>query len=184
MDYSPFYYTYSTISQTLAGAFGFLGAVVIYRTQAIESLIGELASVVEGATSEATQTTLKRLRLQGDWAEFVRTVRSEGTPGKVWSGWGTHVECLEELEPRVGQLTAIKKSLGRSLFNTAGTIAACLVCMPLTNGSTFLGRPGPAWLVLSVVVGYAIFTIAMYYPLVKDLVDLSGTARDTSNISR
>src|SRR3954451_19253972 len=27
IDYSVFYYTYSTISQTLAGAFGFLGAV-------------------------------------------------------------------------------------------------------------------------------------------------------------
>jgi hypothetical protein len=37
MDYSPFYYTYSTISQTLASAFGFLGAVMLYQLQQLNN---------------------------------------------------------------------------------------------------------------------------------------------------
>src|SRR4051812_5202612 len=32
-DYSVFYYTYSTIAQTLAGAFGFLTAIALYQMQ-------------------------------------------------------------------------------------------------------------------------------------------------------
>ena len=36
MDGNGFYYTLSTISQTLAGAFGFLVAVVLYRMQSIK----------------------------------------------------------------------------------------------------------------------------------------------------
>jgi hypothetical protein len=36
MDSNGFYYTLSTIAQTLAGAFAFLVAVVLYRLEAIK----------------------------------------------------------------------------------------------------------------------------------------------------
>ncbi len=36
-DETALYYTFSTIAQTLAGAFGILGAFVLYRLQGIKS---------------------------------------------------------------------------------------------------------------------------------------------------
>ncbi len=36
-DYTVFYYAYSTMAQTLASAFGFLGAVVLFQIQNMES---------------------------------------------------------------------------------------------------------------------------------------------------
>ena len=36
-DLNAFYYAYSTIAQTLAGAFGFLMAVVLYQMQRLEA---------------------------------------------------------------------------------------------------------------------------------------------------
>jgi hypothetical protein len=178
MDYSPFYYTYSTISQTLAGAFGFLGAVVIYKTQAIEGLLGRLASVVEIPSPQETKATLRRLMVQGNWAEYVKTARTIGNLERVQSDLGSGVEHLSELEYYARQLAVVKKSLARSLFNTAFTIATCFICMPLTNKDTFFGRPLVAWTVLGGVVLYAIVTLWSYFPLVKDLVQLGGWGKE------
>jgi ribose/xylose/arabinose/galactoside ABC-type transport system permease subunit len=36
-DYTVFYYAYSTMAQTLASAFGFLGAVVLFQIQNMEA---------------------------------------------------------------------------------------------------------------------------------------------------
>lgn len=38
-DHSVFYYTYSTIAQTMAGGFGFLAAVVVFQMQTLQNRI-------------------------------------------------------------------------------------------------------------------------------------------------
>lgn len=40
MDYSVFYYTYSTVAQTLAGAFGLITAVAIFRMSFLVNAMG------------------------------------------------------------------------------------------------------------------------------------------------
>src|ERR1700744_1205333 len=48
VDSNLFYYSYSTIAQTLAGAFGFLAAVVLYRLQALSNQIQTSATQLIG----------------------------------------------------------------------------------------------------------------------------------------
>ena len=84
-------YTLSTIAQTLAGAFGFLVAVVLFRLQALaverreldESLRRALEGLSPGPDKDAE---LSRLRV--DLARHDR-VYQRIREGLIWSLWGT-----------------------------------------------------------------------------------------------
>ena len=85
------YYTLSTIAQTLAGAFGFLVAVVLFRLQALaverreldESLRRALEGLSPGPDKDAE---LSRLRV--DLARHDR-VYQRIREGLIWSLWST-----------------------------------------------------------------------------------------------
>ena len=73
MDGNGFYYTLSTISQTLAGAFGFLVAVVLYRMQSIKDSLPMLekkaseshtgAIMLSSSSDRAQRASEKRERI-------------------------------------------------------------------------------------------------------------------------
>src|SRR6266540_2082231 len=71
LDYSVYFYTYSTIAQTLAGAFGFLVAVVLYLLQGINTHISNCAMTLV-ANSPADRHRLRRLHSSGRWDEMIR----------------------------------------------------------------------------------------------------------------
>ncbi len=63
------YYTLSTISQTLAVAFGFLLAVVVYRMQAIgDGLPGKAGAFEEIPPLAGQRHPFDELRRRADWA--------------------------------------------------------------------------------------------------------------------
>jgi hypothetical protein len=178
MDYSPFYYTYSTISQTLAGAFGFLGAVIVYKTQEIQVSVEQFGKALVTYSPTELEQPFKSARTPGGWVRFLEKARSLTPELGAWHPLGSNAECLAALTTQVDLLLAIKKSLRRSLLNTTATIATCFICMPLTNKDTYFGRPLVAWTVLGGVVLYAIVTLWSYYPLVKDLVQLGREGKE------
>jgi len=141
MDYAPIYYTYSTISQTLATAFGLLLAAYVFRMQSYEA---DQAKVVEEYERAARQDppdldTLARQSLRGN-------------------------RQFSEVED-------LARSMGRSLRWTGVTIGLCLFLMPLTNPRTFAGAPWVAWTFLVGTVALAFYCLWLYYPLVKNVVD-------------
>jgi hypothetical protein len=71
LDYSVYFYTYSTIAQTLAGAFGFLVAVILYMLQGINAHISNCATTLV-ANSPADRNRLRRLHSSGRWDEMIR----------------------------------------------------------------------------------------------------------------
>ena len=64
MNSNDFYYTLSTISQTLAGAFAFLVAVVLYRMQAIKGALPMLEEKASEAHSVHIRTTSSSDKIQ------------------------------------------------------------------------------------------------------------------------
>ena len=85
------YYTLSTIAQTLAGAFGFLVAVVLFRLQALAVERREVAESLRRArdglipgTDKDTESSRLRLELTRHDQVYQR-IRE----GLIWSLWGT-----------------------------------------------------------------------------------------------
>lgn len=73
MDVNDFYYTLSTISQTLAGAFGFLVAVVLYRMQSIKD------SLPTGAWGQT-----------GAWGSSFASIRRSSSRPSCCGTWASH----------------------------------------------------------------------------------------------
>ena len=71
VDIGVYLQTYSTLASTLAGAFGFLVAVVLYVMQGINLHIGNCAEALV-AGSPADRHRLKQLRSSGKWDEIIQ----------------------------------------------------------------------------------------------------------------
>jgi hypothetical protein len=71
MDSNGFYYTLSTIAQTLAGAFAFLVAVVLYRLEAIKEGRPGLQKELDQAKNGRSQRYGNENLLQ-QWQEKVK----------------------------------------------------------------------------------------------------------------
>ena len=134
------YYTLSTISQTLAGAFGLLLAVVLYRIQAIaDGLPGKAGAIEEIHPLAGQRAPFLELRRRADWAGYIDLVDRKLDTITGVEDREKAVALLLEIKADVGTVGAIKQSLEWSLRWTAGTIIACLVLLPLTPLSS------PAW---------------------------------------
>ena len=81
MDANAFYYTYSTICQTLAGAFGFLVAVVLYQIQSVTA--GFEVMLNEAGKQRIWPDENKWLgsRAIHDWDKVARLLRDSADSG-------------------------------------------------------------------------------------------------------
>lgn len=140
MDYTPIYYTYSTIAQTLATACGLTIAVTAIRQPT------------------AVSKLMKMLRARD--AEFAKIA---GLPPNEKAAR----EELLQMERKAVESEYFKftTDLSYSVTLTVWTIGACLILMPLTNAGTPLGDPRAAWLFLVLTVIAAICCLRMYYPV-------------------
>ncbi len=174
------YYTFSTISQSLAGAFGFLVAVVLYQ---IQVMLGRL---------ERGRSMLGDMSYHPGYIRFVQAEREER--------WSEMADVLEKNPPlpappnippdykdmyerhwlyqtsrghyadyirNARQLASIKNGLERSLKGTGTTIGlslALLMFTPLIAGHGWL-----AWLCLGLDVFFAGLCLASYFPLVNSV---------------
>ena len=78
-DHSVFYYTYSTVAQTLAGAFGFLVAVVLYQMQNLRKTIEDEFKKPEISVDwDVGSNEWDQARLEKDWSPLAN-ILSKGT---------------------------------------------------------------------------------------------------------
>jgi hypothetical protein len=74
MDPTVYYYSYSTLAQSLAGAFGFLAAVVLYRLQSLNGQLQVIASQLIGDPRTFNLEPFRTLFAYHRWVQFVRQV--------------------------------------------------------------------------------------------------------------
>ena len=110
------YYTLSTISQTLAVAFGFLLAVVVYRMQAIgNGLPGKTGAFEEIPPLASQRPPFLELRRRGDWAGYIDLATRKLDEIKSVEDREKAVTLLREIKADVNTVGAIKSSLEWSL---------------------------------------------------------------------
>lgn len=128
---STFFYTFSTIAQTLAGAIALLSAFVLYRLQALNAEIrdtGEyLASWADTVQGKVNEAPAKSLFSRGHYNQLLGSAEQAVIPEG-------HYAALIERE-RLRTLLILKpKCLRRfrtSLYLTAGLVTASILA--LTN---------------------------------------------------
>ena len=161
------YYTLSTISQTLAVAFGLLLAVVVYRMQAIgDGLPGKTGAFEDIPPLAGQRTPFLELRRRGDWAGDIELATRKLDEIKSVEDREKAVSILLEIKADVNTVGAIKSSLEWSLRWTGGTIIASLILLPLTP----LFEAGLAWVVMVALVTAAVYSLTTYVPLIGDVM--------------
>jgi len=77
MDPNVYYYSYSTLAQSLAGAFGFLAAVVVYRLQALNSQMERIAGQFMGDPHQFKIEPFRTLFAYQRWSLFVYHLKKD-----------------------------------------------------------------------------------------------------------
>ena len=165
------YYTFSTIAQTLAGAFGFLVAVVLFQIQGLLSNInkGFHAVLDHWEFSQDELSAMNKGARLGKWAEIEGCLRAATKLKPEFElpieRKRLHLTIRSDLLENLVALRAVKSSLERSLHLTGATIALSVILLaftPLFSSSTFL----VVIALLAGVVG-ACSCLLTYYSLVR-----------------
>jgi hypothetical protein len=169
LDYSVYFYTYSTIAQTLAGAFGFLVAVILYMLQGINAHISNCATTLV-ANSPADRNRLRRLHSSGRWDEMIRlhVESGERNPELTLEMNKNMAEQFYEMQHESVRLSRVRKDLSVAMYMTGVVILAAIVGMPLT--AFFLAATSiAAMLLLTITCTAAMFCIRAYLKLMEDI---------------
>lgn len=139
---SAFYYTLSTIAQTLAASFGILSTFMLYRFQHAETKIdtheeniSETASTMDGAVSSEALVAQLKADDAGTVEEVVGNAVAE-TLGNASRSQHDGVKQLQVAGEEISFWSAFHKRalrrLKHALLLTVSTIGFCLVQLPLT----------------------------------------------------
>lgn len=169
MDYSVFYYTYSTIAQTLASGFGFLVAVALYQIQQIngrlEARVDPMAKLIQ-----FNDSVIRNRARFGEWPHALEAAKEYRTQQDVDP---QRRRCAEEeiaaFEADMARLEKVRSKLSLSMIATGVTIGVCLVFMPLTNGWLFLSDARVASVPLAGAIVGALFSIGTYLFLIREI---------------
>lgn len=112
------FYTFSTISQTLAGAIALLGAFVLYRLQSLNleieeesrSIAGRYGLVARGY-SEANQKTVMELHDEQKYREVVAFIANTPLPPSVDQANRERSSLVRHLDQKDALMKAFKFSL-------------------------------------------------------------------------
>ncbi len=172
MEPNVFYYTCSTICQSLAGAFGFLLAVILYHIQSINSSLTETLTAAGRKRSWTLEGDIewKMARATQNWSQmhdlFIRYPRIEDP--NDWQGLET-VFGEEHFKRVFSELTAIKKAARASAKRSLLAIVFSLFLLPfsklLADGPQAIGIP-----LLVVAVALAIEATRSFIPLITKVI--------------
>jgi len=168
-DHAVYFYTYSTIAQTLAGAFGFLVAVVLYLIQGINKHISNCAATLV-ANSPADRNRLRQLHDGSRWDEMIRLHAEAGQQNPALTS-ETNLftdEQFQEMRREVLRLANVRRELARSMYMTGLVILASIVGMPLT-AFFFAPTDAMAVLLLTVTIVASMFCIRAYLKLMVNV---------------
>jgi hypothetical protein len=152
---NTFFYTFSTISQTLAGAIALLAGFVLYRLQLLNADIGSLAERLAGwvdgvVDRKSDEMPGNDLFLEGKYAELLVLANKARIPE------GNYYRAKTERE-RLGALLGHKTSFVRrfyiSLYLTAGLITASVLI--LTNAPCLSTACWASWVLVGGALWFA-----------------------------
>ncbi len=169
LDSTVYFYTYSTIAQTLAGAFGFLVAVVLYLIQGINAHISNCAETLV-VNSPADRNKLRQLRSSGRWDEMIRLHADAGQQNPALTGETNRFtdEQFQEMRREVVRLATVRRELGRSMYMTGVVILAAICGMPLT--AFFFSPTAPTAVgLLTITIVASMFCIRGYLKLMVNV---------------
>lgn len=166
---SVYFYTYSTIAQTLAGAFGFLVAVILYLIQGINSHIGNCAAALV-ANSPADRNRLRQLQSASRWDEMIRLHADAGQRNPALTDDTNRYtdEQFQDMRREVARLGNIRRDLSRSMFMTGLVILVSIVAMPLT-AFFFHPKDPVAVSLLTITIIASMFCIRAYLRLMVNV---------------
>lgn len=187
VDPSVFWYTFSAIPQTLASAFAFLLAVILYRIQATEGTLSKIArSIAELHLGGGISNETRQAYEIGDWDDWRKNVDLD------WKKWVARYETggdrypeknreayeaiRKRFEDHYGSLATIRSQLVTPLKLTVTTVCLSFFLLMLTTRSLLkaLGIAIPSACMLVLVV-LAICTIWSFATLVATSVGVSLT---------
>ena len=130
IDPSVYYYTYSTIAQAVAGAFGFLAAVVLYRLQALNGQLEAIATnlMVDPRTFQVEP--FRTLFTYQRWPMFVENVKRDQDPSNrnpVFKN--LNFLDLGAMDHANGQVITIRRWFMISMIITVAAISLCMVSL-------------------------------------------------------
>lgn len=162
--------TYSTLASTLAGAFGFLVAVVLYVMQGINAHIGNCAAALV-ASSPADRNRLQQLQSSGQWDEIVRLHAHAGQQNPAVSAEVNRMmdAQFQEMRRALARLVGLRRELSQAMYMTGFVILASIIGMPLT---AFVLTPSDAVAaaLLTMTIICAMFCIRGYFRLMLTVV--------------
>jgi hypothetical protein len=140
VDASSFYYTYSTISQTLATMYGLLLAAYVFGMQ----------------SADADQKSR---------SERYDEARSP-------EGWDLATMAKEALRGQrdVCGVQGLANNMRVATRWTIGTIAACLILMPVTVKGLLFSFCAASWISLIGTVGLALWCLVLYYRIIMRVI--------------
>jgi hypothetical protein len=130
VDSNVFYYSYSTIAQAVAGAFGFLAAVVLFRLQALNGQLEVIATNLMGDPRTFQVEPFRTLFVNQKWPEFVDNVRRDQDPSNrnpVFKG--LNFMDLGAMEHAKQQVVTIRRWFMISMIITMASISLCMVSL-------------------------------------------------------
>jgi hypothetical protein len=166
---SLYFYTYSTIAQTLAGAFGFFVAVVLYLIQGFHTQITNCAAALV-AGSPANQQRMRQLHLAGKWDEMIElhADAKQVNPQLDDAANLAMDEHFQEMRRQLVRERRVRRELSRSMGLTATVILVSIIFMPFT-AFFFEPRDPGAVILLSVTIFGAMFCIRGYMRLMENV---------------
>jgi hypothetical protein len=178
LDATTYFYTFSTISQTLAGAFGFLVAVALYRLQSIEQEMERaLAEVYPYAAIGDHQAFMAMKNRSHDWDDIEQYIDQKAIDAYL----GDHMKSILSTNWnyfKLGKesLSTLTTELVATLRLTSVVISGCLGLMPTSQLlTTAQGRSHNgafiAMLAMLVVISLACRCLWRYWDIAKHLTD-------------
>jgi hypothetical protein len=134
VDVNAFYYTLSTICQTLGGAFGFLVAIALYQMQRLGQVIRNELNAGKWYRPRIDQDSWENASVLEDWDACIRLLDANPID---YTGAGTQTHEYRAADRHaavgkhfVGQLRSLTKSVLLSAMLTFAAIALSLIALP------------------------------------------------------
>ena len=132
IDPSVYYYGYSTIAQALAGAFGFLAAIVLYRLQALNGQMENHAARIIGDPATFVIEPFRTLFAYQRWNLFVEHVKKDQDSANRHPTFkNLNFLDLGAMDHANNQIITIRRWFIISMILTVATISLCLIALIL-----------------------------------------------------
>jgi hypothetical protein len=129
-DANVYYYSYSTIAQTLAGAFGFLAAIVLYRLQALSGQLENIARTLIGDPKTFNVEPFRTLMAYHRWNLFVENVkRDQDSSNRNPVFKNLNFLDLGAMDNANQQILSIRRWFMISIVMTVTCISLCLIAL-------------------------------------------------------